>query len=166
MLPAKRGRNKPSGYWGLLAALADAGGEMNWELALQLLGLFSVLSFVISLICIPWMINRLDRCFFTIKSHRQRLRKRREQHPVLMIIIGIVRHCAGFILMAAGLAMLFMPGQGILAILLALVLMDFPGKYKLIIFIVQQQRVRLVLNWIRVKGSREPFVFDDDMAPG
>lgn len=63
--------------------------------------------------------------------------------------------------MAAGMVMIFIPGQGILTILLGLVLMDFPGKHRLIVLIIQHKRVWRALNWIRAKGRRQPFIFDD-----
>jgi hypothetical protein len=132
------------------------------ESVLPLLGLLSLLSFVASVICVPYLLNRLADDFFTFKNHQQRMRRRREQHPLMMVMIWITRHCAGVMLMAAGLIMLFVPGQGVLTILLALAIMDFPGKYKLIVLMVRQKRVRRALAWIRGKGGRQPFVFDDD----
>lgn len=135
---------------------------MNLDINFQFVGLLSILSFVVSLVCVPWLINRLDICFFTLQSHEQRIRKRREQHLLLMVVIMIIRHCVGFILLAIGIALLFMPGQGILTILIALALMDFPGKYRFITTIVKQKQVRLILDWIRRKGGRQPFIFEGD----
>lgn len=134
---------------------------MNLNIIFQLMGLLSVLSFAIGLICVPWLINKLDDDFFTLQNHKKRIRKRREQHPLMMVVAMIIRHCAGFILLVAGLTMLFIPGQGVLTILAALVLMEFPGKYRLVMAIVRQKRIRRVLDWIRKKGDREPFVLED-----
>lgn len=135
---------------------------MSIETTLQIIGLLSLLSFAVSLVCVPWLLNRLPKDFFTGKARQQRMRRRREQHPLMMVIIWIIRHCAGLILFAAGLTMLFMPGQGILTILLALSLMDFPGRYKFITLIVQQQDVRRALDWVRRKGGMELFTLDDE----
>ena len=65
----------------------------------------------------------------------------------------------GLLLVAAGLAMLFLPGQGLLTVLIGVCVMDFPGKRGLLQRLVRGPKVQGALNWIRRKRGKEPFVF-------
>jgi hypothetical protein len=53
--------------------------------------------------------------------------------------------------------MLFTPGQGILTILAGLLLMNFPGKYRLERWLVQRPGVLSSLNWLRTRRGKAPF---------
>jgi hypothetical protein len=57
--------------------------------------------------------------------------------------------------------MLFIPGQGLLTMFLGLVLLDFPGKYKLQLYCLKVRPVRRSLNWIRRKYGKEAFIFPE-----
>jgi len=61
----------------------------------------------------------------------------------------------------AGIAMLVLPGQGILAILGGIELMDFPGKYRLERWIVSRPAVLRSVNWLRRRMGRPPLVFEE-----
>ena len=63
------------------------------------------------------------------------------------------------LLVAAGLAMLFLPGQGLLTVLIGVSVMDFPGKRGLLQRLVRGPKVQRTLNWIRRKRGKEPFAF-------
>ena len=78
--------------------------------------------------------------------------------------VAIVRNVIGAILVLGGIAMLVLPGQGVLAILAGLLVTTFKGKRKLIEKIVQRPKVQKALQWIREKASRPPFEFLD-VAP-
>ncbi len=45
--------------------------------------------------------------------------------------------------------MLFLPGQGLLTILAGILILDFPGKYKLEHYLISKPVVLDSLNWIR-----------------
>ena len=53
--------------------------------------------------------------------------------------------------------MLFTPGQGILSILAGLLLMNFPGKFRLERWLVQRPGVLKSLNWLRARRGKAPF---------
>jgi hypothetical protein len=55
-----------------------------------------------------------------------------------------------------GVAMLLLPGQGILTILIGLMLIDFPGKRRLERRLVQQPSVWRAINWMRAKAHQPP----------
>jgi len=130
---------------------------MNLRELFHLLGLLSIVTFVGSLIAVPWIIARLDREFFI--RHRQRVEKRRQQHPALTFLAAVVRNLAGLLLLIAGIAMLVLPGQGVLTMLIGLSLMDFPGKHWLLERAVANRKVQHALNWLRRKEGKEEFIF-------
>ena len=55
----------------------------------------------------------------------------RKRHPALRLAVLILKNALGAVLVLGGVIMLFMPGQGLLTIFLGIVLMDFPGKFRL-----------------------------------
>lgn len=58
-----------------------------------------------------------------------------------------------------GMVMLIVPGQGLLTLFLGLVIMDFPGKNKVIRCLIRVKTIQNSLNWIRRKKGRSLFVF-------
>lgn len=83
------------------------------------------------------------------------------QHPVLWVILLIIRNLIGIVLILVGIAMLVLPGQGILTILLGVSIAYFPGRRKLTQWLLHNQRVRRSLNWLRRKAHKEPFSWSD-----
>ncbi|MGD9948354.1 MAG: PGPGW domain-containing protein [Desulfobulbus sp.] len=124
---------------------------------LEILGLFSLLTFVGSLIAVPWLIGRMPTDYFI--THWQQVDQHRKGHPAIALIILVLRSVLGLLLLLAGFAMLFLPGQGLLTMLIGLCLMEFPGKRKLLGWVVGESSVRKGLNWIRRKRGRDEFVF-------
>ncbi len=74
------------------------------------------------------------------------------------MLVLLLKNLLGFILFIMGIFMLVLPGQGILTLLAALVLLDFPGKFLLLRWMARKDRVIRSLNWIRRKGDKEPFI--------
>ena len=124
---------------------------------LTLLGGLSVITFVGSLIAVPWLIGRMRADYFL--THWQTVQARHRRHPALALTILLARNGLGLLLVAAGLAMLFLPGQGLLTVLIGVSVMDFPGKRRLLQRLVRGPKVQRTLNWIRRKRGKEPFVF-------
>ena len=130
---------------------------------LQLLGLLSVVMFFGSLIAIPFIITRLPQDYFI--RHNQVVRQRRKRHPLLMRILSLVRNLVGLLLVAAGLVMLILPGQGLLTILIGISIMDFPGKHQKITWLASRPGVRKSLNWIRRRAGKPLFSFEEARNP-
>jgi hypothetical protein len=76
----------------------------------------------------------------------------------------VARNLAGLALLAAGIAMLVLPGQGLLTMLLGLSFMDFPGKHALLERAIACPKLQHALNWLRRKEGREEFVFPEPGA--
>jgi hypothetical protein len=113
----------------------------------------SLVMVVISLLALPWFIARLPVDYFARVSRPELRENDLRAHPVRRIVKNVV----GLVLAIAGFAMLFLPGQGLLTILIALTLLEFPGKARLEARIVENDTVFSALNWLRRKAHKEPF---------
>ena len=88
-------------------------------------------------------------------AHEQRPPSRwAHLHPVLRFVVFVARNIVGPLLVLAGIALLMLPGQGILTIVVGFLVLDMPGKYTLERWIVGKRMVHKPLNWIRAKRGR------------
>jgi hypothetical protein len=78
------------------------------------------------------------------------------RHPLTQAGIWVVKNLIGVVLLIAGIAMMVLPGQGIITVLVALTLMDFPGKRRLELRLIRQHQVRHAVDWIRARAGRPP----------
>ncbi len=115
----------------------------------------SVVGFVASLIAIPWILVQLPADYFDTRVPRRWMIDR---HPVLRTTGLIIKNLAGVVFLLAGIAMLVLPGQGILTILIGVSLIDFPGKHRLEARLVSQRRVLQAINAIRLRFGQSPLV--------
>jgi hypothetical protein len=120
------------------------------------LALFSLVTFVISLVLIPFVVERLSAdCFLQLHSNNKVI----SPPSIRSIIVGILRNSLGMALLLAGVIMLFIPGQGLLTILLGALLISFPGKRTLIRGLVFQPKIQDSLDWLRKKRGKPPFLW-------
>ena len=145
--------NSPVWMW-----LGDHATLMWWLAAL------SVLTFVLSLILVPIIIARLPRDYFL--TERPLTEQFRGQHPVIRWLFLIGKNLLGLVLVLGGIAMSVpaIPGQGILTILIGLMLLDFPGKRQVELWILRRSAVEKLVNWIRRRRGREPLVLPPKKA--
>ena len=68
----------------------------------------------------------------------------------------ILKNIFGVIFIVAGLAMLVLPGQGILTLVLGLALINFPGKHRTIQRILGQRRILAAINRLRTRAKKPP----------
>ncbi len=113
----------------------------------------SVIGFIGSLIAIPWILTRLPSDYFDMRVPRYWMK---DHHPVLRTIGLIVKNIAGSIFLIAGFLMLFLPGQGLLTMLIGISFMDFPNKRKLEARIVGQPVFLKAINAMRQKFNKLP----------
>ncbi len=118
------------------------------------LGVGSVLLFVLSLLAIPIILVRLPADYFDERYPRTWMK---DHHPVLRTMGLVIKNVFGAVFLLAGLAMLVLPGQGILTILIGISLLDFPGKRRVEARLVGQPTVFRAINAMREKFSRPPF---------
>lgn len=126
-------------------------------LLFEWLGAVSLIVFIASLLVVPWLIGRLPADYFI--RHRAMVQARGRRHPVLLGIAVVLRNAFGGFFLLAGIAMLVLPGQGILTMLLGFSLMDLPGKHRLLDWLTGMNRVQQILNWVRRKEKKPPFLF-------
>jgi hypothetical protein len=116
----------------------------------------SVLMFVGSLAALPFLLARLPVDYFVDpRRHTSRLRR---LHPAVYLTTVILKNLVGWILVLTGLAMLVLPGQGILTILMGLILSDFPGKFALERRLACRPSVLRAINWLRSRAGRGPLL--------
>lgn len=115
----------------------------------------SLATLVATVVAVPWVVARLPVDYFS-QSHRAVLPQDRS-FPGLLLM-GL-KNLVGAALVLMGLLMLFTPGQGLLTLLVGLLLMNFPGKYRLERAVVARPGVFRALNWLRQRRGDAPFDF-------
>jgi hypothetical protein len=130
----------------------------NWvktnDVLLWWLGGVSLAVFLVTPIAVGWTLIKLPRDYFA-KERRRPLDSWKER-PALRYTLLAGKNLLGAVLVIAGLVMLVVPGQGVLTIVGGLVLMDFPGKFRLERWIVERPSVWRSINWLRRRAGREP----------
>jgi len=85
-------------------------------------------------------------------------RKGLKQHNLTWYIGKIIKNLIGVILMIVGVLMLFLPGQGLLTILLGLFFVDFPGKRKLELRLIRKPAIYKTINNVRAIAKQPPII--------
>lgn len=119
----------------------------------------SVFMFVGTLIAIPIILMRLPADYFDTRIPRPWMEN---HHPVLRLLGHIVKNVVGAIFLFAGFLMLFLPGQGVLTMLIGLSLIEFPGKRRVEAKIVGQSTVLSTINAMRAKFDKPPLIIAPD----
>ena len=68
----------------------------------------------------------------------------------------IGRNILGWLLIVGGVAMLILPGPGLVIVLLGIMLADFPGKSRVQRWILSRGSVLKSANWLRRKFGKPP----------
>jgi len=126
--------------------------------AITAVTLVSVVLFVASVVALPWFVARLPRDYFMHHDHEEPISV--IGNPGWRRAARVAKNLLGALLLFAGLAMLVLPGQGLLTIIVSLVLLEFPGKRALERKLVSRPQVLRALNAIRRKAGVEPLVLD------
>ena len=114
----------------------------------------SVAMFLAGLFAMPWIACRIPTDYF---AREQRPAKpRNEQHPIVRATLLALKNLLGIVFILAGIAMLVLPGQGVLTILVGVVLTDLPGKYRIERWMIRLRCVHRPINWLRCKRGYEP----------
>jgi len=119
----------------------------------------SVFMFVGTLIAIPVILMRLPADYFDIRKPRPWMEN---HHPILRLLGHIVKNVVGAIFLFAGFLMLFLPGQGLLTMLIGLSLIEFPGKRRVEAKVVGQSTVLSTINSMRAKFGKPPLIIAPD----
>lgn len=115
----------------------------------------SIASLVLCALLLPVVVVRLPADHFS---------RRRPAAPwprtVWNWLWHIAKNLIGVVFVLAGFAMLFLPGQGLLTMLIGLLLLDFPGKRGLERRLVARPAILRLLDAMRARRGRPPLELD------
>lgn len=139
-----------------LAALRETllDPAVIWTVTLGTLGLA-----IASAAAVPLLVVRLPADYFA-EARPPFLHRLMRAGPLGRLWL-VFKNLLGVVLGLLGVAMLVLPGQGLLTILLALVLLDLPKKHLLERRLVRRPGVRRALDRLRARFDRPPFDIPD-----
>jgi Putative transmembrane protein (PGPGW) len=109
---------------------------------------------VLTPVAVAWVVVQLPKDYFTAELRPQSRWPERRQELHASIVLA--KNFLGGVLVLAGIAMFVLPGQGLLTLLAGLMLLNFPGKYRLERRLATQRHVWRSINWLRTRFGREP----------
>lgn len=105
----------------------------------------SIAVFLGSLIALPIVLIRMREDYLVHPPEKSK-----------NMALVIAKNVLGVALLAIGIAMLVLPGQGVLMGIVGLMLVDFPGRHKLLMKLMQKPKVQRVITAIRRRGGKPP----------
>ena len=124
------------------------------ETLLLWLVIASIIGFIGSLIVIPWILIQIPSDYF---SHEKRQKHQWGSYPpIIRLVLLLIKNIIGIIFIISGIIMLFIPGQGIITIIIGIILMDFLGKYKIERWIIYHPAILKYINKLRAKAKQSP----------
>src|SRR5690349_736128 len=100
------------------------------------LGVVSVVAFVATALLVPLALARMPKDYF--------IREPGARHTPL--VLRVLKNALGAILVLLGVAMLVLPGQGLITIALGLGLVDFPGRRRFELAVISRPAVLKSVN--------------------
>mgnify|MGYP001168649674 FL=1 len=128
------------------------------EVILWCLVAVSIVTFVSTLVAVPLLVVKIPSDYFARGRHTRV--QWADRHVVLRWMLLLAKNLLGYILIAAGILMLVLPGQGILTIVAGIMLLNFPGKYKFERWFVSRHHVLQSINWARRRAGKVPLVLE------
>ncbi len=121
----------------------------NYSDYLIYLAVGSIVLIIVSIILIPRIIALIPSDYFAYSKRSNQIKR----FTFKSFVFACLKNLFGVFLIAAGILMLLLPGQGVLTILLGILIIDFPGKYKFEQYLIRKPAVLKSLNWIRRKQN-------------
>lgn len=116
------------------------------------LGVFSVLAVLASVVLVPRFLATLPPDYLSAQA-------RAETHAHgHSLQLRVLRNLLGVVLGLLGVAMLVLPGQGLLTLMVGVMLVDFPGKHALIVRVFSQPKVLKIVNKLRAHRGSPPLL--------
>ncbi len=113
----------------------------------------SLLTLLATVLLLPLLVARLPQDYF-YREHR--LPQPHTGHWLLRYSLLVFKNLLGAVLLVAGLAMLVLPGPGVVTVLAAFALLNLPGKYRLERWLVSRPQVRAAISMMRERAGRPP----------
>jgi len=118
----------------------------------------SSVMFGLALLAVPPLVIRIPADYFA-HPHRSGADYPR-RHSWFRWIWLILKNVLGVGFLFFGALMLVLPGQGILTVLIAITMLDFPGKFRLQRWVVSRKGVLDSINWVRKRRGKDPLVLE------
>jgi hypothetical protein len=112
----------------------------------------SALAFVGTLIVVPLLLVRLPTDYFC--HGKRHPAPWAHHHPIIRGILLVGKNMLGALFLMAGFAMLFLPGQGLLTMVMGIVLLDLPVKYRLERWLIARRPILHGINWLRQRAGK------------
>jgi hypothetical protein len=134
----------------LSGAIAWVREQLGGEV-LTVIAIVSGVAFLLGLIVTPLVLIRLPADYFV----------RRDSSPPAKLTVGrvlvlIARNVLGAVLVLIGIALLVLPGQGLITLLVGLLVLDFRGKRAWERRLVARPGVLRFINRLRARSGRAP----------
>lgn len=110
----------------------------------------SVAVFVATLVGVPRVIARLPVDYFTREPDKAR-------HNLAW---AIAKNVLGASLVALGIALLVLPGPGIVTIIAGLGLLDLPGRQRIARHLIKRAHVQRAIDAIRQRAGKPPLALE------
>ncbi len=123
-----------------------------------ILGALSVAMFTGSLLFVPWAVVQIPADYFKSTTTRPPLWG--NHPPLLRMTMIVMKNLLGLLLLLTGVAMLFLPGQGVLTMVIGLLLLDVPGKFRFERWLLSHKLVLQPVNWLRIKRNHPALQLD------
>lgn len=142
-----------SGIWDWILQFWESltWGRIAWGL------LFTVITIIASYGLIVIGMIKIPADYFSSTYVKE---IKHDKHFTLRWSAFIIKNIVGFLLIIAGIIMIFTPGPGVPTILLGLVMMDIPGKRPLEAKLIQRPLVLSAVNELRAKYNKPPLIMD------
>lgn len=133
-----------------IAAWFRANENVVWGLTIS-----SAAMFLGTLLVVPVLLARIPEDYF-LYPPRQQLHGWDARHPITRGAVRVAKNIVGAGIVMAGLAMLVLPGQGLLTVLVGGLLLDLPGKRQLEVALLRRPHVYRAVDWLRKRANRPP----------
>lgn len=141
----------------MLSWIESNGWWLGWTAAA------SAVSLLLIMLVVPFVVARMPADYFCHR-HREPLYEGLH-HPVVGMLVAGLKNLLGSVLVIFGIVMIFTPGQGVLTILLGVMLLNFPGKYHLELWLIQRPSVLPAINWLRARFKQPPLIVPKGIEP-
>lgn len=118
-----------------------------------IMGIVSMIMMVGTFAAVPSIVRRLPEDFFVRPPRRRSLPFR------------IARNAVGLALLAAGVAMLVLPGQGIVTIMVGLSIVDLPVRRRMLLWLFRRRAIREGAQRLRARAGKPPLVVPSGVLP-
>ena len=128
--------------------------ELLTPSVVAVLGAASVALAIAGALVTAWVVVRIPADYF-MPRERHPVPTR---HPVVRVLLLVGKNLLGIcaLLLGAVMAVPGVPGPGLIVMLFALMLLDFPGKYAAERWLVTRKPVRNAIDTLRERAGREP----------